>query len=510
MKHLFLSTFLFLGCGEGEQDIHIYAGNQDNETVELDNEHETNSTSGSASGEGGSGGAGGSGSATSTNPFEDQIPPDYVPQPLPVPLPEPEPESGTGLGGAVSWICKILPSNPVCTVADLGTGAISGIVCSILPNLSMCQGNGGENPKPEPNKPIKTCEDKIIFEAENFTSQSGYSVIDKAGASGKVIQVGDSGVAKYSLDFPKAGRWYVHIKTMAEGHTDNGLYLNLDGQRVVAPSGHPLAGKSQIWLQKGSVWSWKPKFQGGHGEAEGPVTIEIQSAGVHEFSIEKKLVERPYIDKVVLATSDLDSSVLDSIDCETTTEPEPEPEPEPNPTDKLYFNIIIEQTFEPCGSCGIIFDWEGNADRKPLFVINHGNGSGTELNFRDEVSSISLGSHDFNNKQNVMLVKKMFGSKGYLIADISRLPKGSPINQAKLCLKLNSREGLANSDKTSVLSVSTNNTVWDYSTSAKGSQNGTIREIRADRDFWGQGISKANPWGCYDFTQHVTNLQNNR
>jgi len=501
MKYLILTLFLFFSCGKDKQEINVYAGNEENETVEVDNEQEQETTETSGSGGAGSGGGGGS------NPWEDKIPDDYEPQPLPEPLPEPMPNNDTGLGGALSWICKILPSNPVCLVDDLSGGAVNGIVCSILPNLSMCKGGDKPNPKPEPNKPIKTCEDKIIFEAENFTSQSGYSVIDKAGASGKVIQVGDSGVAKYSLDFPKAGRWYVHIKTMAEGHTDNGLYLNLDGQRVVAPSGHPLAGKSQIWLQKGSVWSWKPKFQGGHGEAEGPVTIDIQSAGVHEFSIEKKLVERPFIDKIILATSDIDSSQLDGLKCEATQEPKPQPEP----NDKLYFNIVISQTLESCNSCGIIFDWEGNQDRTPLLKINHGNGTGQELNFRDEISSISLGSNRFNNKPNVMLVKKMFDSKGFLIADISALPKGSPINTAKLCLKLHSQEGLSNDDKTSVLSVSTYSKVWDYNSSPDGGQStSVIREIRADRDFWGQGISKANPWGCYDFTQHVTNLQNNR
>jgi hypothetical protein len=145
----------------------------------------------------------------------------------------------------------------------------------------------------------------VSMEAENYTAQSGYSVLTPGGASGgKAMQVGSSGHLDFEVSFAQAGRWYFWIRSQAHDSEMNGIYLEVDGVRQAAPADHPKAGGSDIYLKKGTNWFWTPEWkQGKDGEHQGPVTIDLARAGTHKISIVKRGSEEPWLDKIVLTRS---------------------------------------------------------------------------------------------------------------------------------------------------------------------------------------------------------------
>ncbi|HEU0021249.1 MAG TPA: Ig-like domain-containing protein, partial [Dehalococcoidia bacterium] len=163
----------------------------------------------------------------------------------------------------------------------------------------------------------------VAVEAEHYTAQSGYSELTISDASGgKAMQVGDSGHLDFEVSFVQAGRWYFWIRSQAHDHEMNGLLLEVDGIRQVAPADHPQAGFGDIYLRKGTTWFWRPEWKGGPDETHvGPVTIDLASAGTHTISIVKRGSEEPWLDKIVLTR---DSAIPDGMGPgETTGSPSP-------------------------------------------------------------------------------------------------------------------------------------------------------------------------------------------
>ncbi len=141
-----------------------------------------------------------------------------------------------------------------------------------------------------------------VVEAENYTSQNGYTKVNQSGASGgAAMQVGGSGSLNFDFDFKTGGRYYIWLRTLAADSENNGLFISLDGKRIEAPSGHPQAGVSDIYLKKSGNWQWEPEWQGSSGHS-GPITFDA-TPGKHSLSIEKRKIERPLIDKLVINKS---------------------------------------------------------------------------------------------------------------------------------------------------------------------------------------------------------------
>jgi len=152
------------------------------------------------------------------------------------------------------------------------------------------------------------CESRgiVAMEAEAFSDQFGYHEVRRDDASGgAAMQVGGSGVLSFHINIETAGTWYFWPRTLAPGSEDNGMRVEIDGVFMTAPRGNPYAGVDDIWVRKSSTeWFWEPMWQGsGSGQVAGPVTFEL-SAGPHTFSIHKRLIERPLIDRVVLTLGD--------------------------------------------------------------------------------------------------------------------------------------------------------------------------------------------------------------
>ena len=132
----------------------------------------------------------------------------------------------------------------------------------------------------------------ISVEAENYTTQTGYARVGNAGASGGagMKATGPEGSRlDYQFDVRQAGTWYVWIRAYATANENNGYQLSLDGRY-----------QGDIYLKK-IGWSWLPEWLRGQSHA-GPVTVNL-TAGRHTFSILKRKIENPLIDKIVLTRS---------------------------------------------------------------------------------------------------------------------------------------------------------------------------------------------------------------
>lgn len=192
----------------------------------------------------------------------------------------------------------------------------------------------------------------------------------------------------------------------------------------------------------------------------------------------------------------------------------------------LIFNIIINQTVQACSSCGIWFDWQGVQSQKPRLVVEYQHLGQTHtaeyqhgLGGMDNAHSIYITSGGTGDKHS-MLVKQNPARRGLFRADASDIPAAATIGSATLYLHLNSDEGLAYSDHSSVLEVHACDRAWDWDevtwtsyasgqawSAAGGDLGPLIREIRAQEDLHALGFNKANPNAHFDFTTHVQQLQ---
>ncbi|MFC1680560.1 hypothetical protein ACFL1S_02045 [Pseudomonadota bacterium] len=135
------------------------------------------------------------------------------------------------------------------------------------------------------------------------------------------------------------------------------------------------------------------------------------------------------------------------------------------------FDLVFEQSYQSCDSCGIWFD-------SAELVIEHSEG---------RFSSRQSGS---------LLIKEAPYHQGRFKADIGAIPRSAEIRSAILYMHLNRDEGISNADFTSTLS-------------AFGYIDGDLkylREITAEYDIKGRGYSKANPVVPIDFTEYARQI----
>ena len=135
------------------------------------------------------------------------------------------------------------------------------------------------------------------------------------------------------------------------------------------------------------------------------------------------------------------------------------------------FDLVFEQSYQSCDSCGIWFD-------SAEIVIEHSEG---------RFSARQSGS---------LLIKEAPYHQGRFKADISAIPRSAEIRSAILYMHLNRDEGISNDDFTSRLS-------------AFGYVDGSLtylREITAENDIKGRGYSKANPVVPIDFTEYARQI----
>jgi len=137
--------------------------------------------------------------------------------------------------------------------------------------------------------------------------------------------------------------------------------------------------------------------------------------------------------------------------------------------------------------------------------------------------AFSVSANNRKMRKHVLLIKKSPKSGGLFMADISDIPAGASIYRAKLYLHLDTKEGLAYSDRKSVLMVYECPRIWNWNyvngskyasgkswRSAGGDYGKEIRKIDILRDIVNRGFHKHNPNTNFDFTDYVKRLQRNR
>jgi len=92
---------------------------------------------------------------------------------------------------------------------------------------------------------------------------------------------GDGPQAHYTMDFPEAGRYYVHIRAFSTGTEDNGIHVGLNGQ-------FPLTGAQMQWCTANAGWQWRGRKRDSGGGACGikkSVWITVEEPGENTFMI---------------------------------------------------------------------------------------------------------------------------------------------------------------------------------------------------------------------------------
>ena len=219
-----------------------------------------------------------------------------------------------------------------------------------------------------------------------------------------------------------------------------------------------------------------------------------------------------------------------SLPPETPEEPPPEvTPPPPREAGPMVFNVILRQTHQPCGGCGIFFHPQGNQAHNPKLEVTYEYLGQTYVrNYQDGLggksgaSAITI-SPSGNEDRNVLLIKQGGSRQGLFMADITDIPGDAKITRARLFLHLHTHEGMSYDDTSSELSVHHNPRLWNRDRvswthfdagkrwpTPGGEFGDLIRTIHAKRDIADRGFHKHSPNAHFDFTAYVTHLQEQR
>jgi glucose/arabinose dehydrogenase len=122
----------------------------------------------------------------------------------------------------------------------------------------------------------------VVMEAEHFdanvSSGGTWSPISPAGASGTAMQAGSGGRLEYQINFSQTGTHYVYVRSFGANGKSNSAFVGIDG----------------AWT--GSYFQVSPY---GSWEWEGPIAINVASAGVHTVGLTIRETGTQ-VDKVVI------------------------------------------------------------------------------------------------------------------------------------------------------------------------------------------------------------------
>jgi len=101
---------------------------------------------------------------------------------------------------------------------------------------------------------------------------------------------------EYDIDFQETGIWYVHLRTWAADHTQNGFFAAIDGEEVHYD--HPNA--SCIYVRKQSRWSWYTDA-GGAEVRNYMVSFSVSTTGNHTFTLCRRDKGGSRVDRIWLS-----------------------------------------------------------------------------------------------------------------------------------------------------------------------------------------------------------------
>ena len=163
---------------------------------------------------------------------------------------------------------------------------------------------------------FRTANGEVMIEAENYSRLAGstggkwFKSTAKPGYSGSGFMSAPSNDpttlryssntarVEYDIDFKETGTYYLHLRTYATAHNDNGFFATMDGRSFYY--GHPNAYYIAVpWV---NAWYWYS--DGGGAEGRGyKVSINITNTGVHKLAIVRRdkgsRVDRIWLSKKV-------------------------------------------------------------------------------------------------------------------------------------------------------------------------------------------------------------------
>ena len=87
----------------------------------------------------------------------------------------------------------------------------------------------------------------------------------------------------YTINFPEAGRYFVHVRAYSTGSEDNGAHVGLNGD-------FPPQARRMQWCRGKNKWTWSSaqRDSGGAGSCglEKTVYLDVPSGGVHEVNLQ--------------------------------------------------------------------------------------------------------------------------------------------------------------------------------------------------------------------------------
>lgn len=108
---------------------------------------------------------------------------------------------------------------------------------------------------------------------------------DEFHPSGSLWGAGSGPELTYTLDFPEAGRYYVHLRAYSTGTEDNGAHVGINNN-------FPVAGRRVQWCGGKNRWVWSSaqRDSGGNGSCgrEKTVYLEVPSAGTHTIHVQAR------------------------------------------------------------------------------------------------------------------------------------------------------------------------------------------------------------------------------
>ncbi|MFC1510612.1 DUF5060 domain-containing protein, partial [Candidatus Omnitrophota bacterium] len=195
---------------------------------------------------------------------------------------------------------------------------------------------------PNSDKPLGNCKEEgtyyqtvngeVVIEAENYTNLGGTlggnwsKKKERRGYKGEGYMMStsddpstllfDKRISRidYEIDFKEAGTYYVHLRTVADNHTQNGFFAAIDNTEVHYGGINPENDKEAYFVYVGKAKNWTWRTDGGGAETRGlPVSFKIETPGIRVFSIYRRDKESK-LDRIWITKHESSSQLVRTLD----------------------------------------------------------------------------------------------------------------------------------------------------------------------------------------------------
>ena len=140
-----------------------------------------------------------------------------------------------------------------------------------------------------------------VVEAESYSSLKGSGWMLKDSIANHkgfgYMEVAGQGTLNYTVNFPKAGTYFLYLRTWANSATSNGVNLKIDEQSLTDNGIH-----KAVYVVKKSAWNYSSQWQSyTEGKHYGPLELHIKTAGNHTITLMSREIGFR-IDKLVLVS----------------------------------------------------------------------------------------------------------------------------------------------------------------------------------------------------------------